>query len=113
METDEIRFMRKDFIQERRRDFRKSGRLSSCESTLKIPHHFVQLFGNSEMNSQCGNEIQHTVGIDSTCVGFFKGKTKFPPFSLKSRQCIRTGIIAQLPTSRTVHCAVANIAERS
>ncbi len=79
--------------------------------------------GNSETNSQHGNEIHSAVGIGGTCVGFFKGWTVFPHFlwrasrvfalvltslQASSRSCQhRRAFIAPLPISRSVHSTVA------
>jgi hypothetical protein len=82
------------FKSEAQRFSEKSVRPPSCESPLKIPRHLVQLLAIRILIPKRGHDIHRSVGI---------GKTR----------CIRIGlnINAQLPTSRSVHCAVANIAE--
>ncbi len=124
MELADIKFIQKAFFKERGAEvFRKIWPTPILWEPLKDSALPCTAVGNSETNSQWGNEINRAVGIDGTCVGFFKGWTEFPhslwrasnvfalvPTSLQvwSRNCQHLGaFIALLPILRSVHSTVA------
>ncbi len=118
----EIRFIWKAFIEERGAEvFRKIGPSPILWEPFKDSAPSRTAFSNSKTNSQRGNEIHRAVGIGGTCVSLelYQRLNLVFPFSLKSPQFIgpgpniANGIIAQLSTSRIIHCAVANILEGS
>ncbi len=79
MDPAEIMFSWKTLIKEIGEEIvRKIGPSPILWEPFKVTAQSRTAVGHSETNSQRGNEIHRAVGIGGTCVGLFKGWTKFP-----------------------------------
>ncbi len=110
MDPAEIRFIRKAFLKERGAEISRKIRPSPILwKPFKDSRSLRTAVGNSELNSKRGNEIHRAVGIGSTCVGFFKGRTVFekPPVFCTGPNFTTGIIIARLPTLRSIHSSDA------
>ncbi len=79
----------------------------------KLQRHLVRLLAIRKWIPNVGSEIHRAIGMGGICVRFFKGWTDFPHSLWRA-----ASVFAQVPTSleassRSVHSAVANIAEGS